>query len=157
MDRRSLYDRLGGAYPIALVVDRFSDALITNKFVGGGSMNPELAEWHSEEYVTRLPGLKFMRTLWLCNLAGGPESIFSYPGKSLKEAHFHLHIRPSEFDAVARELANALDYYNIPDKERNETLDAFMAQKPDVTAGSRVTMQDSNLVLECPFGSEFRR
>jgi hemoglobin len=150
MDQRSLYDRLGGAFPIALVVDRFSDSLINNKIVGAGSLNPQLNKWHSDDYVTRLPGLKFMRTLWLCSLAGGP---FKYPGKSLRDAHFNFHIRPEEFDAVTQELANALDYYEIPLRERDEVLTVFVAQKKDVTAGSLVTMGDRNLILECPFSA----
>jgi hemoglobin len=152
MEQKSLYDRLGGAFPIALVVDRFSNSLITNKVVGAGSLNPQLKHWGTEEYLTRLPGLKFMRTLWLCSVAGGP---FEYPGKSLKEAHFDLHIRPEEFDAVTRELINALEYYEIPTIEKNEVIAAFVAQKSDVTAGSRVTMKDRNLILECPFSSAF--
>jgi hemoglobin len=147
---QSLYDRLGGVFAIALVVDRFSDSLLTNKIVGTGSLNPKLNQWHSDEYVTRLPGLKFMRTLWLCAISGGP---FEYTGKSLRDAHFPFHIRPNEFDAVTMELINALDYYNIPEKERNEVVDAFVAQKNDVTAGSRVTMRDLNLALECPFAN----
>jgi len=36
----SLYDRLGGAFAIAAVIDRFSDALITNPMVGQESNNP---------------------------------------------------------------------------------------------------------------------
>ena len=149
MQKRSLYDRLGGAYPIALVVNKFSDSLITNRIVGAGSDNPDLDHWHSEEYLTRLPGLKFMRTLWLCSLSGGP---FVYSGKSLKDAHFHLHIKPFEFDAVAEALSNALDYYNVPMREHDEVMAAFVAQKSDVTAGSRKGLEERTLVLECPFG-----
>lgn len=55
MDQRSLYDYLGRMY---VIVDRF-----TNKIVGAESLNPELDEWHSEEYVARLISLKFMITL----------------------------------------------------------------------------------------------
>ena len=38
--------------------------------VGQGSDNPELNEWHTQQLV-RLPGLKFMRTLWVCEISGG--------------------------------------------------------------------------------------
>jgi hemoglobin len=71
MAEPSLYDRLGGVFAIAAVVDHFSDALIQNPIVGQGSKNPELREWHTDK-LDRLPGLKFMRTLWVCNVAGGP-------------------------------------------------------------------------------------
>ena len=65
MAETSLYERLGGAFAIAAVVDRFSDALIDNPVVGKDSENPALREWHTNN-LARLPGLKFMRTLWVC-------------------------------------------------------------------------------------------
>ena len=96
--------RTGGVFAIAAVVDRFSDALIENPIVGKDSQNPQLREWHRNQ-LARLPGLRFMRTLWVCNVAGGP---FEYtrvrPGKTnigLEEAHRDLKISPAEFDEVA--------------------------------------------------------
>ena len=71
MAEQSLYDRLGGVFAIAAVVDSFSDALLVNPEVGTQSPNPALREWSTSK-LTRLPGLKFMRTLWVCNVAGGP-------------------------------------------------------------------------------------
>ena len=68
---KSLYDRLGGVFAIAAVVDHFSDAVVKNPMVGQKSKNPQLREWHTKN-LGRLPGLKFMRTLWVCNVAGGP-------------------------------------------------------------------------------------
>jgi hemoglobin len=68
---KTLYERLGGVFAIALVVDHFSDAVVKNPIVGQNSKNPQLREWHTRN-LTRLPGLKFMRTLWVCNVSGGP-------------------------------------------------------------------------------------
>ena len=79
MAQSSLYERLGGAFAIAAVVNRFSDAIIEDRVAGQGSSNPALREWHTKE-LARLPGLKFMRTLWLCNVAGGPQGMW---GRSL--------------------------------------------------------------------------
>ncbi len=59
---KSLYERIGGVYAIAAVVDRFSDQLLENPKIVNA--NPQLKEWHTEEYKVRLPGLKFNRTLW---------------------------------------------------------------------------------------------
>jgi hemoglobin len=73
MAEPSLYERLGGVFAIAAVIDHFSDAVVKNPIVGQGSKNPELREWHTTA-LDRLPGLKFMRTLWVCNVAGGPLS-----------------------------------------------------------------------------------
>jgi hemoglobin len=142
MTESSLYDRLGGVFAIAAVVDRFSDALIDNPIVGKGSDNPELAEWHTDQ-LARLPGLKFMRTLWVCNVAGGP---FEYsptkPGSTelgLEEAHRQFSITPDEFDEVAAELARTLDAFQIPAQEKDEVLAAFAAHKGEVTEGSMAT------------------
>lgn len=140
MAEASLYDRLGGAFAIAAVVDRFSDAIIHDRTAGDGSDNPALREWHTKE-LARLPGLKFMRTLWVCSVAGGPQGyIGTRPGRdtlSLEEAHRDLHIAPEEFDAVAGILARTLDEFNVPEREKGEVLAAFAAHKSEVTEGSR--------------------
>jgi len=79
-----------GAFSIAAVVDHFSDAVVLNPVVGQRSENPALREWHTNN-LGRLPGLKFMRTLWVCNVAGGPfEYTATNPGHTdlgLEEAH----------------------------------------------------------------------
>jgi hemoglobin len=142
MTEQSLYDRLGGVFAIAAVVDRFSDALIENPIVGQGSSNPELAEWHTNS-LGRLPGLKFMRTLWVCNVSGGPfEYTATRPGSTelgLEEAHRELKITPEEFDEVAAVLAQTLDSFQIPAQEKDEVLAAFAAHKGEVTEGSMAT------------------
>ncbi len=140
MAPKSLYERLGGAFAIAAVVDRFSDAIIPDRVAGQGSDNPALREWHTDE-LARLPGLKFMRTLWLCTVAGGPQGyVGTAPGRdplSLEEAHRDLHIAPDEFDAVADILAKILKEFNVPAAETDEVLSAFAAHKGEVTEGSR--------------------
>ena len=70
---KSLYERLGGVYAIAAVVDHFSDAIVQNPMVGKNSKNPALRKWHRNN-LDRLPGLKFMRTLWVCEVTGGPSN-----------------------------------------------------------------------------------
>jgi hemoglobin len=138
MTEASLYDRLGGAFAIAAVVDHFSDALIQNPIVGQQSENPALREWHTNN-LGRLPGLKFMRTLWVCEVAGGPQDYAATkPGSTelgLEEAHRDLKISPDEFDEVAAELARTLDAFSVPDPEKEEVLGAFAAHKGEVTEG----------------------
>jgi hemoglobin len=139
-----LYQRLGGAFAIAAVVDHFSDALISNPIVGQGSQNPQLREWHTNN-LDRLPGLKFMRTLWVANVSGGP---FQYtpvrPGRTnvgLEEAHRNLRISPAEFDEVAAELGRTLDHFRVPAREKGEVLAAFAAHKDEVTEGYRAAQR----------------
>ena len=141
---KSLYERLGGVFAIAAVVDHFSDAVVKNPVVGQNSQNPQLREWHTKN-LERLPGLKFMRTLWVCNAAGGPFQFkATKPGKTplgLEEAHRDLKITPAEFDEVAAELGRTLDFAKVPQKEKDEVLKAFAAHKNEVTAGSATTGQ----------------
>jgi len=138
MTEGSLYDRLGGAFAIAAVVDHFSDALIQNPIVGQTSDNPALREWHTNN-LGRLPGLKFMRTLWVCDVASGPQDYAATkPGSTelgLEEAHRDLKISPDEFDEVAAELARTLDAFSVPEQEKEEVLGAFAAHKGEVTEG----------------------
>jgi hemoglobin len=135
----SLYERLGGVFAIAAVIDYFSDEVVKNAVAGQGSDNPQLREWHTQK-LARLPGLKWMRTLWVCDVAGGPfHYVGTEPGRdrvSLEEAHRELEITPDQFDAVAGELAKALDHFNVPEREKGEVLAAFAAHKGEVTEGA---------------------
>jgi hemoglobin len=138
MTEKSLYERLGGVFAIAAVVDHFSDAVVQNPIAGKTSKNPALREWHTQN-LGRLPGLKFMRTLWVCAVAGGPlHYTATKPGETevgLEEAHRDLKIAPEEFDAVAAELARTLDFLKVPAREKGEVLGAFAAHKNEVTTG----------------------
>jgi hemoglobin len=143
MTDSSLYERLGGVFAIAAVIDHFSDAVVQNPIVGQQSENPALREWHTNN-LGRLPGLKFMRTLWVCNVAGG---LFHFsatrPGRTdlgLEEAHRPLKISPEEFDEVAAELARTLDVFNVPEPEKQEVLGAFAAHKEEVTEGYKAAV-----------------
>lgn len=136
--KKNLYERLGGIFSIAAVVDHFSDALIKNPVVGQNSKNSALREWHTKN-LARLPGLKYMRTTWVADAAGGPmKFVATKPGKTklgLEEAHRDLKISPEEFDEVAAELGRTLDHFKVPKVEKNEVLAAFAAHKNEVTAG----------------------
>ena len=139
MAEASLYERLGGVFAIAAVVDHFSDAIVKNPRVGQQSANPQLREWHTNN-LGRLPGLKWMRTLWVCEVAGGPQKyVATRPGSTdlgLEEAHRNLRITPDEFDEVAAELGRTLDAVGVPEQEKGEVLAAFAAHKGEVTEGS---------------------
>ena len=138
MPESTLYERLGGAFAIAAVIDHFSDAVVQNPIVGQTSANPALREWHTNN-LGRLPGLKFMRTLWVCNVAGGPFQFAATRRGStplgLEEAHRKLQISPDEFDEVAAELGRTLDFVKVPQREKGEVLAAFAAHKGEVNEG----------------------
>jgi hemoglobin len=85
-----------------------------------------------------------MRTLWVCNVSGGPfEYSPTVPGHDilgLEEAHRRLRITPEEFDEVAGELARSLDKFGVPEREKSEVLGAFAAHKGEVTEGSHAAV-----------------
>src|SRR4029078_12160802 len=133
---KSLYERLGGVFAIAAVVDHFSDAVVKNPIGGQKSKNPQLREWHTKN-LGRLLGLKFMPTLWVCDVSGEPYKFTATkPGATplgLEEAHRNLRISPEEFDEVAADVGRTLDFF--PKREKTEVLGAFAAHKGEVTAG----------------------
>jgi hemoglobin len=89
--------------------------------------------------IARLPGLKFMRTLWVCDISGGRFQVTATkPGKTplgLEEAHWGPPDLSSDFDEVAAELGRTLDVFKVPKAEKAEVLAAFAAHKDGVTTG----------------------
>jgi hemoglobin len=153
MSEASLYERLGGVFAIAAVVDHFSDALVHNPIVGQHSENPALKEWHTNS-LSGLPGLKFMRTLWVCNVAGGPyQYTATKPGSTpvgLESAHRDMKISPAQFDEVAAELSRTLVVFKVPEQETEEVLAAFAAHKGEVTEGYSIQNDSAVLVTSEP-------
>src|SRR5574341_1071167 len=74
-EKPSLYDRLGGAYAIATVVDDFIERLLVNDVLNA---NPAIRE--ARERVPKA-GLKFSVTALVCMVTGGPEK---YAGRTMK-------------------------------------------------------------------------
>lgn len=128
MTDQSLYERLGGIFAIAAVVDRFSDQILINPRLNA---NPALRAWNETEAPTRLPGLKFMRTLWIAALAGGP---FTYTGLPLHDAHQEFHLTADEFNEVGAEIVRALDHFNVPEREKQELVTAYSQAMTDVVS-----------------------
>lgn len=135
----TLYDKLGGIFGIAAVVNHFSDEILKNPIVGVNSENPQLRKWSRDHTEDRLPGLKWLRTLWVTDLVGG-----GYKFKATRQgqnqfdlscAHKGLKITSKEFDEVAKILATSLDHFNVGEKEKNEILSVFSAHKHEVVQG----------------------
>jgi hemoglobin len=129
----SLYDRLGGYFGIALVVNRFSDEIIKNPTL---NKNPALKAWNKTEAEARLPGLKFGRTLWIAAAAGGP---FVYTGLPLSEAHAEFNLTAEQFAEVGAEIVRALDFYEVPEREQQELMAAYRTSMSDVVTEQATT------------------
>ena len=87
-----------------------------------------------DEAAARLPGLKFGRTQWVAALAGGP---YEYTGLPLEEAHQDLHLSAEEFAEVGAEIVRALDYFQVPEREKQELVEAYMTAMPEVVTVSK--------------------
>ena len=128
MTQGCLYERLGGVFAIAAMVDDFSDAVVLNPIAGQKSEDPAHRERHTN-HLERLPGLKFMRTLWVCDGAGGS---FKYTATKpattpvgVDVAHRDHKISSAQFDEVAAELGRRLAVFEVPLPETEQVLAAF--------------------------------
>jgi hemoglobin len=128
--RPSLYERLGGAYSIATVVDDFIERLLVNPTLNA---NPAISEARA-----RVPkaGLKFHVTTQLCEVTGGP---CKYTGRAMKDAHQHLNITEAQWDAMAADFLKTLDTFKVPQKEQQELLAIVGSTKSAIVRPSSAT------------------
>lgn len=112
-DSRSLYERLGGIYSIATVVDDLIDRVMADPRLNA---NPLVDDAH---HKVPPAGFKYLVTEMLCWAAGGPQK---YTGKDMESSHRHLRITPSEWEAFMDDLAQTLDKFAVPAAERAEVV-----------------------------------
>jgi hemoglobin len=123
----SLYERLGGAYSIATVVDDFIERLLVNATLNA---NPAIREARA-----RVPkaGLKFHVTALVCQVSGGP---CQYTGRTMKESHQHLNITQAEWDAMVADFTATLNKFNVPQREQQELITIVGSTKNDIVRSS---------------------
>jgi hemoglobin len=109
--RPSLYDRLGGVYNIAPVVDDLIDRVMIDPRLNA---NPHVDEAH---HRVSAAGFKYFVTEMLCQAAGGPQQ---YSGRSMGDSHRHLMITDEEWLAFMDDLQQTLDKFGVPQPEQNE-------------------------------------
>ena len=124
----SLYDRLGGVYNIATVVDDFIERLLVNE-----TLNANPAINGARERVPKA-GLKFRVTALVCQATGGPEN---YSGRSMKESHQHLNITEEEWAVMRADFKATLDKFQVPEKEQNELFAIVESTKGDIVMSPR--------------------
>lgn len=127
---KSLYERLGGAYAIASVVDALIEKLLVNEVLNA---NPLISEAHN-----RLPkaGIKFHVTALVCTLAGGPEK---YSGRDMASSHAHLKINEKQWQAFIADFVATLNEFNVPEKEQGELLALVGPTKGDIVTATEET------------------
>ena len=128
----SLYERLGGTYSIATVVDDFIERLLVNATLNA---NPAINEARA-----RVPkaGLKFHVTTLVCEVSGGP---CKYTGRAMKESHQHLNITQAQWDAMVVDFKTTLDKFKVPQKEQQELITIVGSTKSDIVRPSSANQQ----------------
>jgi len=107
----TLYERLGGVYNIAVVVDDLVDRVMADPRLNA---NPAVDEAH---HKVPPAGFKYLVTEMVCWASGGPQK---YTGRSMADSHRHLNITPREWDAFMDDFQQTLDKFKVPAVEQAE-------------------------------------
>ena len=117
MEKKSLYDRLGGKPAITAVVD---------DFIGNVAGDPRINQRFAN---ANIPRLKTLLVDQICQASGGP---CKYAGQTMKDSHTGMRITDAEFDALVEDLVKSLDKFKVPAPEKNELLSALGGMKGDI-------------------------
>jgi hemoglobin len=107
----TLYERLGGIYSIAVVVDELIDRVMTDARLNA---NPAVDEAH---HKVPPAGFKYLVTEMVGWATGGPQK---YSGRSMRDSHQHLNITPLEWEAFMDDVQQTLDKFKVPAAEQAE-------------------------------------
>src|SRR5512134_1285112 len=129
-NQASLYDRLGGVYSIATVVDDFIDRVMADPRLNA---NPAVDEAH---HKVPPAGFKYLVTEMVCWATGGPQR---YTGRSMLDSHRHLNITPGEWDAFLDDFRQTLDKFNVPAQEQAELRAIVQSTYADIVVEARPT------------------
>ncbi len=119
----SLYERLGGIYNIATVVEDFIDRIMVD---GRLNANPRVDEAHHRVLP---PGFKYLVTEQVGEATGGPQR---YTGRSMKDSHRDLVITEDEWRAFIDDLGQTLDKFEVPQQERSELFAIIDSTRDDI-------------------------
>ncbi len=121
-----LYERLGGIYSIACVVDDLIDRVMIDPRLNA---NPAVNEAH---HKVPPPGFKYLVTEMVGWASGGPQK---YSGRPMRESHEHLNIMPKEWDAFMDDLQQTLDKFKVPGAEQAELKAIVNSTYDDIVIG----------------------
>src|SRR6476620_102610 len=119
----SLYDRLGGVYSIASVIDDFIDRIMVDPRLNA---NPKVNEAH---HRVSPAGFKYLVTEMVCWATGGPQK---YTGRSMKESHEHLMITAAEWEAFIDDLQQTHDKFSVPAPEQAKIKAIVVSTRADI-------------------------
>ena len=120
MQNATLYQRLGGYDALAAVTDDFIGRLIGD---------PQLSRFFTGFSTDSKVRIRQHIVDFLCAATGGP---CKYEGRDMKTAHTGLNITETDWNVTVKHLTATLDKFKVPDREKNEVLQAIAAQKSDI-------------------------
>lgn len=126
-EEKSLYDRLGGVYAIATVVDDFIDRVMADDRLNA---NPKVDEAH---HKVPPAGFKYLVTEQVCEATGGPQR---YTGKTMADSHDELGITEGEWQAFLDDFRQTLDKFSVPEQEQVELFAIVESTKADIVKSS---------------------
>lgn len=119
----TLYERLGGVYSIATVMDDFINRIMIDPRLNA---NPKVDEAH---HRVSPAGFKYLVTEMVCWATGGFQK---YTGRSMKESHQHLMITAAEWEAFLDDLQLTLDKFVVPQAEQAEVKAIVASTRADI-------------------------
>ena len=122
----SLYERLGGIYSIAVVIDDLIDRVMSDPRLNA---NPAVDEAH---HKVPPAGFKYLVTEMVGWASGGPQK---YSGRSMRDSHQHLNITAKEWEAFMDDLQQTLDKFKVPAPEQGELKAIVNSTYGDIVTG----------------------
>jgi hemoglobin len=119
----SLYQRLGGIYPIAAVVDDFIDRIMVDPRLNA---NPLVDDAH---HRVSKAGFKYLVTEMVGWATGGPQK---YTGRSMAESHKELKITGDEWTAFLDDFHQTMQAFDVPAAEEAELVAIINSTRRDI-------------------------
>ena len=116
----SLYKRLGGYDAIAAFV---TDYILRIR------ADPKFARFGTSRGTDKKKRDLQLNIDYMCKIAGGSNY---YMGRDMKTTHAGLEINATEWESNMRYMAEALDKFKVPQKEREEVLALVANMKKDI-------------------------
>src|SRR5438094_7134702 len=120
------YERLGGIYSIACVVDDLIARVMTDPRLNA---NPAVNEAH---HKVPPPGFKYLVTEMVGWASGDPQK---YTGRPMRESHEQLNITPKDWEAFMDDLQHSLDKFSVPAAEQAELKTIVNSTYGDIVIG----------------------
>src|SRR5215831_1200023 len=121
----TLYERLGGVYSIAAVVDDFIDRVMRDPVLNA---NAAVDEAH---HRVSAAGFKYYVTEMVYWATGGPQN---YTGRSMSVFHKDPKTTESEWDAFCKDFDDTMAKFNVPEAEHKELFAIVESTKGDIVS-----------------------